>query len=67
MDDEERTVPVSGFLPRVLDDMSVSEMEAYLADLEEEISRVREVVRKRSGHLSAAEELFRKARETGGG
>lgn len=42
-------------------------MEAYLADLEEEISRVREVVRKRSGHLSAAEELFRKARETGGG
>ncbi len=45
--------------PKSLDTMGVAELEAYIADLEAEIARAREVIAAKLGHRSAAEALFK--------
>ena len=43
-----------------LSNWSVGEIEAYIADLEREIVRARQVMQAKSSHRSGAEALFRK-------
>lgn len=45
---------------RNLDPMSVEELEAYIAELEAEIARVRQDIEKKTRHRSSAESLFRR-------
>lgn len=48
--------------PRVLDDMSVNELEDYKADLTAEIERVDAEIARKQAHKSAIESVF-KAKE----
>lgn len=48
------------FAPRLLDDMSVEELEAYIRTMETEIERVRADIAAKKGHMSDAEAVFRK-------
>lgn len=45
---------------RNLAPMSVEELEAYIAELEAEIARVRQDIEKKTKHRSSAESLFRR-------
>ncbi len=44
---------------RVLDDLSVDELQDYIAEMKEEIARVEAEIEKKTGHRSAADALFR--------
>ena len=46
--------------PKDLSTWSVEELDAYIARLEAEIARVREVVAAKQSHRSGAEALFRR-------
>ncbi|BBK39460.1 hypothetical protein STAQ_45380 [Allostella sp. ATCC 35155] len=46
--------------PRLLDPLSVDELEAYIGELEAEIARVRQAIEAKRGHRSAAESVFRR-------
>lgn len=46
--------------PRLLDPMSVDELEAYIGEMEAEIARVRRAIEAKRGHRSAAESFFRR-------
>ncbi|BBK40091.1 hypothetical protein STVA_01110 [Allostella vacuolata] len=46
--------------PRLLDPMSVDELEAYIAEMEAEIARVRAAIEAKRGHRNAAEAFFRR-------
>lgn len=46
--------------PRLLDPLSVDELEAYIGELEAEIARVRQAIAAKRGHRSAAESVFRR-------
>jgi uncharacterized small protein (DUF1192 family) len=48
------------FAPLPLDGVSREDLEAYIADLETEIARVRATIAARDSHRGAAEALFRK-------
>jgi uncharacterized small protein (DUF1192 family) len=45
--------------PRDLEAMGVDELEAYLAELEQEANRVREKIAAKKAYLSGAESLFK--------
>jgi uncharacterized small protein (DUF1192 family) len=45
--------------PRDLEAMGVDELEAYLAELEQEADRVREKIAAKKAYLSGAESLFK--------
>ncbi len=46
--------------PRDLEAMGVDELEAYLAELEQEADRVREKIAAKKAYLSGAESLFKR-------
>ncbi|BBK34376.1 uncharacterized small protein (DUF1192 family) [Stella humosa] len=46
--------------PRLLDPMSVEELESYIAEMEVEIARVRAAIEAKRGHRGVAEALFRR-------
>jgi uncharacterized small protein (DUF1192 family) len=46
--------------PRDLDTLSVEELNNYIADMEREIGRVRDKIKAKTAHSSAAAALFRK-------
>ena len=46
--------------PKDLEAMGVDELEAYLAELEQEADRVREKVAAKKAYLSGAESLFKR-------
>ncbi len=46
--------------PRDLEAMGVDELEAYLAELEQEADRVREKIPAKKAYLSGAESLFKR-------
>ncbi|MCR9257104.1 MAG: DUF1192 domain-containing protein [Alphaproteobacteria bacterium] len=58
-DDEEKPRP-RAFEKRVLDPLSLEELEDYIADLETEIARCREAIASKKGHRGAADALFSK-------
>lgn len=45
---------------RNLDVLGVKELEAYIAELEEEIARVRQAISGKTSHRSAAESFFKR-------
>jgi uncharacterized small protein (DUF1192 family) len=59
-EDEEAPRKKPRFEPMPLDGVSRSDLEAYIADLETEIARVRATIAARDSHRGAAEALFRK-------
>lgn len=59
-DEEELRKPKkSGFTPLKLDDLSVTDMQEYIACLKEEIERVEKAIAQRANVKGAAEALFR--------
>ncbi len=46
-------------LPRSLDDMSISDLEEYINDLEAEISRVRSDIDRKKASSQAADSFFK--------
>ena len=46
--------------PRLLDPMSIEELEGYIREMEAEIARVRAAIAAKRGHRSAAESFFRR-------
>ncbi len=46
--------------PRDLEAMGVDELEAYLAELEQEADRVREKIAAKKAYLSGADSLFKR-------
>jgi uncharacterized small protein (DUF1192 family) len=46
--------------PKDLEAMGVDELEAYLAELEQEADRVREKIAAKKAYLSGAESLFKR-------
>ena len=46
--------------PKDLEAMGVEELEAYLAELEQEAERVREKIAAKKAYLSGAESLFKR-------
>ncbi|CAA7615080.1 DUF1192 domain-containing protein [Magnetospirillum sp. UT-4] len=46
--------------PRVLDTMGIEELEAYIADLEAEITRVRAAIAAKRSARAGADSVFRK-------
>lgn len=60
MFDEDRPKPKAEHqFPRNLDGMSVSELDAYIQALKDEISRVEEDVRKKKASQDAAASVFK--------
>jgi len=45
--------------PRDLDIMSVGDLEDYIAEMEVEIARARQVIARKTDHRSAADKLFK--------
>jgi uncharacterized small protein (DUF1192 family) len=52
--------PNQGFVPRKIDTLSVEELTEYIAKMEAEISRVREMVVAKKQVREGAESLFKK-------
>lgn len=48
-------------LPRNLENLSVAEMQEYIAELKLEIFRTEAEIERRSGHKNVAEALFKRA------
>jgi uncharacterized small protein (DUF1192 family) len=46
--------------PKLLDPLSVDELEAYIQELQGEIARVRAEIAKKQAHLDAAAAFFKK-------
>ena len=46
--------------PKNLDDLGIDELEAYAAELESEISRVKSKIKAKRDYLSGADGLFRR-------
>lgn len=60
MFDEEETRPkVDSFNPRILDRLSVEELEEYIEELKSEIARVESDIRSKKDSISAAESVFK--------
>ncbi|HYB09284.1 MAG TPA: DUF1192 domain-containing protein [Alphaproteobacteria bacterium] len=47
--------------PKLLDPLSVDELEAYIQELQDEIARVRAEISKKQAHLNAAATFFKKS------
>ncbi len=52
--------PDQGFTPRKLDTLSVEELTEYIAQMEAEIARVREMIEAKKQVREGAENLFKK-------
>jgi uncharacterized small protein (DUF1192 family) len=59
--EEEGPRPKGRFEPAVLDRWDVTDLRAYIAQLQAEISRAEAEIGKRDRHRSAADAFFRKA------
>lgn len=59
MFDEDLPRPKEITLPRILDPLSVEELEAYIATLKEEISRTEAEITRKDAHRAAAESVFK--------
>ena len=60
MFDEEDIRPKSdSFNPRILDNMSVEELEEYIEELQTEIQRVQDDITAKKASISAAESVFK--------
>jgi uncharacterized small protein (DUF1192 family) len=59
MDSDDLDPPKPKTTLRPLDDMTVADLEGYIADLEAEIARVRAWIAVKGGIQSAADALFR--------
>lgn len=57
-DEEDKPRPKNNPVPRVLETLSVDELEAYIVWLEEEISRVRVDITRKKSAGDAAAKLF---------
>lgn len=55
-DNQPRNAPKK---PRPLDDMSIEELENYIAEMKEEIVRVEQDIAKKKAHQDAASSLFK--------
>ena len=61
MEDEDTTPKIPpGLVPRVLDTLSLQELETYIGELEAEIGRARTFIASKKGVRANAEQLFRK-------
>lgn len=60
--EDDRPKPKAPGLPRLLEPLSIEEMEDYLAELDAEIARVRQEIDRRGLKRGAAEALFGKAK-----
>ena len=60
MDEDELLPQRAKPKPRVLDGMGIAELEAYIAELEAEIDRVRTAIAAKQSHKGAADKFFRK-------
>jgi uncharacterized small protein (DUF1192 family) len=52
--------PKPKFEQRILDDLSVHELNDYIAELEDEISRVRQDITAKESHRQSIDSLFKK-------
>ncbi|MFP4097563.1 MAG: DUF1192 domain-containing protein [Alphaproteobacteria bacterium] len=59
MFDDELPILKTHSFPRNLENMSLSELQDYIYDLEAEIERVREDMRKKKASNEAADSIFR--------
>ena len=50
--------PSEGFVPQILDEMSVEALRQYLNELENEVQRVEGEIDKKSNYRDAADALF---------
>jgi uncharacterized small protein (DUF1192 family) len=57
VDDDDRPIPK---LPRKLDDMSVAELDAFIAACEGKIAEAQAVIRRKQGARGAADAIFKK-------
>ena len=60
MDEEDPTPRKGAAKLRDLDSLSIEELEAYIAELEAEIRRVREDIEKKQRHRAGVEGLFKR-------
>ncbi len=60
MDDQEIQALTSQHVARQLDALSIAELKDYVADMEAEIARVRDVIATRERHRQSAESFFKK-------
>lgn len=58
-DEEEIRPKTAGFTPRILDSLSVEELEEYITELQAEISRVQADIEGKKASISAAESVFK--------
>jgi len=59
-EDEDDAPRLKLVVARVLDRMSIDELNGYIAELEEEIARVRADIKKKQSVMSGAEAFFKK-------
>ena len=59
MFDEEIPKSKTAEFPRNMDDMSISELEAYISDLKEEISKAQGDIAKKKASQDAAASIFK--------
>jgi uncharacterized small protein (DUF1192 family) len=52
--------PKPKFEQRILDDLSIDELNDYISELEDEIARVRKDIDAKESHREGVESLFRK-------
>ena len=64
MQDDEPTRPVPRLSKPVLDPLGVTELRAYIAELNAEISRVEQAIARKRDHRSAAESVFGKLKSS---
>lgn len=60
MDEEDLLPQKARPKPKSLDGMGIAELEAYIAELEAEISRVREAIAGKKSHKGAADKFFKR-------
>ncbi len=61
MDEEDfLPTPKPKFEQRILDDLSVHELNDYIAELEDEISRVRQDIAAKESHRQSIDSFFKK-------
>ncbi len=59
-DDEDDAPRPKLVVARTLDRMSIDELNGYIAELEEEIARVRADIKKKQAFMTGADALFKK-------
>ncbi len=60
MDEEDLQPKRQKPAPKILDSLSIEELEQYIADLETEIRRVKAAIGAKQSHRSGADQFFKK-------